>query len=258
LKGDAAKCATVGEKRALGRAHGRVSKLGTARAEETVVTDDSARQRLKLDAQIERWTAEAKKLNESGKEGAALELYCRAADELPGAPWLQHRTAELARKLKKNDVAINYFRRAATAFQIADFPKRAVAPLRTAWSLAIDGLPGTSKLLVDLAVDLMQLHRRLGFSADATVTFERTNTALRTRGFSEIAPHVLETMQHERAAARVLSPPSSVPPSFRPTLGASSSSPPASNVISRGSGTPPGEDAPSSRSRALARLFGRR
>lgn len=224
------------------------------------MTDDSARQRLKLEAQIERWTAEAKKLAESGKEGAALELYCRAADELPGAPWLQHRTAELARKLKKNDVAINYFRRAATAFQIADFSKRAVAPLRTAWSLAIDGLPSTSKLLVDLAVELMQLHRRLGFSADATVTFERTNTALRTRGFSEIAPHVLEALQHDRAAARVSSPPtpSSVPPSSRPTAGPGSSSPPASNVISRGSGTPPSEGAPSSRSRALARLLVRR
>jgi tetratricopeptide (TPR) repeat protein len=222
------------------------------------VTDDLARQRRQLEAQIERWTSEAKKLAESGKEAAALELYCRAADELPGAPWLQHRTAELARKLKKHDLAINYFRRAATAFQIADFSKRAVAPLRTAWSLAIDGLPGTSKLLVDLAVELMQLHRRLGFAADATVTFERTNAALRSRGFSEIAAHVLEALQREPASARVSSPPSSVPPSSRPTPGNASSSPPASDVIPRGSGAPPSEGASSSRSRALARLLGRR
>jgi tetratricopeptide (TPR) repeat protein len=166
------------------------------------VTDDPERQRRLLDDQIERWIAEAKKLAETGNETAGLELYCRAADELPGAPWLQHRTAELARKLKKHDTAIKYFRRAATAFQIADFSKRAVAPLRTAWSLAIDGLPGTSKLLVELAMELMQLHRRLGFSADATVTFERTNTALRTRGFSEMAPHVLEAPPRERVAAR--------------------------------------------------------
>ena len=224
------------------------------------MTDDPARQRRLLEAQIERWTAEAKKLAVSGNEAGALELYCRAADELPGAPWLQHRTAELARKLKKNDAAINYFRRAATAFQIADFSKRAVTPLRTAWSLAIDGLPGTSKLLVELAVELMQLHRRLGFAADATVTFERTNTALRTRGFSEIAPHVLHGLQREPGAARVSSPPgtSSMPPSSRPTPGTGSSSPPASDVIPRGSGTPPGEGASSSRSRALARLFGHR
>jgi hypothetical protein len=224
------------------------------------VTDDPLRQRRQLEAQVERWTAEAKKLAESGKEAAALELYCRAADELPGAPWLQHRTAELARKLKKNDVAIVYFRRAATAFQIADFSKRAVAPLRTGWSLAIDGLPGTSKLLVELAVELMQLHRRLGFAADATVTFERTNTALRARGFSEIGAHVLEALQRDPTAARLSVPPvssSSVPPSSRPTPGAGSSSPPASDVMPRGSGAPPSE-APSSRSRALARLFGRR
>jgi len=212
---------------------------------------------------VERWTTEAKKLVESGKEGAALDLYRRAADELPGAPWLQHRTAELARKLKKSDVAINYFRRAATAFQIADFSKRAVAPLRTAWSLAIDGLPATSRLLVELAVELMQLHRRLGFAADATVTFERTNAALRTRGFSEIAPHVLESLQREPPPARAASqpPPSSgpVPPSSNPPRGSKSSVPPASDVVTRGSGSPPSNEGGSStRSRALARLFGRR
>ncbi len=227
------------------------------------MNDDSAKQRRQLEAQVERWTAEAKKLADSGKEAAALELYRRAADELPGAPWLQHRTAELARKLNKNDAAITYFRRAATAFQIADFSKRAVAPLRTAWSLAIDGLPTTSRLLVELAVDLMQLHKTLGFAADAAVTFERTNTALRTRGFSEIAPQVLESMQREPASARGSAPPgvpSSLPPSSRPTPGSQSSSPPRSNVVPRGSGSPPseGSGSASARSRALARLFGRR
>ncbi len=232
--------------------------FGTTRAECSCVTDDSAKQRRQLEAQVERWTAEAKKLADSGKEAAALDLYRRAADELPGAPWLQHRTAELARKLKNNDAAINYFRRAATAFQIADFAKRAVAPLRMAWSLAIDGLPATSRLLVELAVELMQLHKSLGFAADAAVTFERTNTALRTRGFSEIAPHVLESLPRESASARNSRPPSSSPPSSRPNPGAQSSSPPASDVMPRGSGSPPSDGAPSSRSRALARLFGRR
>jgi len=150
------------------------------------------KQRRLLEAQVERWTADAKKLADAGNEAAALDLYRRAADGLPGAPWLQHRTAELARKLKQHDAAITYLRRAATAFQIADFAKRAVAPLRTAWSLAIDGLPGTSKVLIELALELMQLHRRLGFTADATITLERTNAALRSRGFSEISPYVLD------------------------------------------------------------------
>jgi hypothetical protein len=213
------------------------------------VTDDSAKQHRLLEAQVERWTAEAKKQVEAGEESAALDLYRRAADELPGAPWLQHRTAELSRKLKKNDVAIYYFRRAAAAFKLADFSKRAVAPLRTAWTLAIEGLPATSKVLVELAVELMQLHRRLGFSADATVTFERTNAALRTRGFSEIPPHALETLENE---------PASSPPSSRSTLGDRGSAPPMSDVAPRGSGSPPAESAPSSRSRAFARLLGRR
>jgi len=231
------------------------------RAECTAVTDDPVRQRRQLEAQVERWTAEAKKLAENGKEAAALELYCRAADELPGAPWLQHRTAELARKLKKNDKAIVYFRKAATAFQIADFSKRAVAPLRTAWSLAIDGLPGTSALVVELGIELMQLHRRLGFAADATVTFERTNAALRSRGFTEIAPHVLEAMQRGPAGTRPSTPPtpsSSPPPSSRPAPSTRSSAPSASDVAPRGPGATPGEGPPGTRSRALARLLGRR
>jgi hypothetical protein len=231
---------------------------GTTPAEWTRVTDDSVKQRRLLEAQVERWTAEAKKLADAGKEAAALELYRRAADELPGAPWLQHRTAELARKLKQHDAAINYFRRAATAFQIADFAKRAVAPLRTAWSLAMDGLPGTSKVLVELALELMQVHRRLGFTADATVTLERTNTALRSRGFSEISPLVLESMERAPTSGRLSAPPSSTPPSSRPTPGSSSSAPPVSDVAPRGSGSPPADDSRSSRSRALAWLFGRR
>lgn len=232
--------------------------LGTTPAQGTHVTDDPVRQRRLLEAQVERWTAEAKKLAESGKESEALELYRRAADELPGAPWLQHRTAELARKLKQHDAAITYFRRAATAFQIADFAKRAVAPLRTAWSLAIDSLPATSKVLVELALELMQLHRRLGFAADATVTLERTNAALRARGFSEISPHALENLERAPASGRISTPPGSTPPSSRPTPG-SGSNPPASDVAPRGSGNPPSDGgSPSTRGRALARLFERR
>jgi hypothetical protein len=235
------------------------------RAQADVVIDDSAKQRRQLEAQVERWTAEAKKLAEAGKDNAALDLYRRAADELPGAPWLQHRTAELARKLKQPDVAITYFRRAATAFQIADFSKRAVAPLRTAWTLAIDGLPATSKMLVEIALELMQLHRRLGFAADASVTLERTNVVLRTRGFSEISPHVLETMQREPgrvSAPPPSAPPPSVPPSSRPTSrftpAGQSSTPSASTTAARGSGAPASDGAGSARSRGLARLFGRR
>jgi hypothetical protein len=216
------------------------------------VTDDLVKQRRQLDAQIERWANEAKKLVESGKDAAGLELYQRAADELAGAPWLQHRTAELARKLKKNDIAIIYFRRAATAFQIADFPKRGVAPLRTAWSLAVEGLPATSKLLVELALELTQLHRRLGFAADATVTFERTNAALRARGFSEIPLHTFEAQRETPSTRSFTPPPSSGRPSAKPDG-------PTSEVAPRGvASLEPAETPPRSRDQALAPLFGRR
>lgn len=150
------------------------------------MTDDSVKRRA-LEARVERWTTDAKKLIEAGEDDRALELYRLAADDLPGAPWLQHRTAELARKLKRPEVAISYFRRASTAFQLASFSQRAVAPLRTAWSLSIERLPASSKLLVELAGELIQLQRRLGFTTDASVTLERTNAALRARGFSEMA-----------------------------------------------------------------------
>ena len=221
------------------------------------VTDDLVKQRRQLDAQIERWTNEAKKLVENGKDAAGLELYQRAADELAGAPWLQHRTAELARKLKKHDIAIIYFRRAATAFQLADFPKRGVAPLRTAWSLAVEGLPATSKLLVELALELTQLHRRLGFTADATVTFERTNAALRARGFSEIPLHTFEAQRETPSTRSFAPPPSSGPPGPKPGATRDSDGP-SSEVAPRAGDSAPG--APDSRNRAheLARIFSRR
>lgn len=221
------------------------------------MNDETLKQRRALEAQVERWTAEAKKLAEAGKETAALELYQKASDELPGAPWLQHRTAEVARKLKRFDVALIYFRRAATAFQIANFPKRAVAPLRMAWSIAEDGLPGSSKMLVDVALELMQVQRGLGFTADATVTLERTNAALKSRGFSEISPQALEAVARGVAAARASErPPSSAPPSSRSTPTARSPLPP-SDVAPRRPSPAPEDDATKARSRALARLFGR-
>jgi hypothetical protein len=224
--------------------------LGTARAEWAAVTD-SVKQRRLLEAQVERWTAEAKKLTDAGKDAAGLELYRRAADELSGAPWLQHRTAELARKLRQNDIAIIYYRRAATAFQMAEFPKRAIAPLRTAWSLAIEGLPGTSKLLVDVATELMQLHRRLGFAADASVTLERTNAVLRGLGFSQIAPHALEV------PLPATLPDSGTAPSSRP-LAALTPDPPKSDVAPRSADSAVAASPQAARSYALARMLGRR
>jgi hypothetical protein len=214
-----------------------------------VTEDSSVKHRRSLEVQVEQWTAEAKKLVDSGKEAAGLELYRRAADELSGAPWLQHRTAELSRKLKQTELAIVYFRRASTAFQMAQFPKRAVAPLRTAWSLAIDGLPGTSKLLVEIATELMQLHRRLGFMADATVTLERTNAMLRSRGFSEMSPQLSDFEN-----ATVFTGPGEARPSSSP-MATQSYDGPKSDIAPRKAQL---EAAPGARTKALARMFARR
>lgn len=222
------------------------------------VTDDAMKQRRLVEAQVERWTTEAKKLADAGQQTDALELYRRAADELSGAPWLQHRTAELARKLKQHELSIHYFRRAATAFQLADFAKRAIAPLRSAWSLSVEGLPATSKPLVDIAVELMQLHRRLGFAADAMVIYERTNAALRARGFSEIPTHQVESTPARPAisAARTVSPVEDTSPS------PSSDPAPASAAFDVAPAEPKllsgsGHNA-SSRRRELAGILGRR
>lgn len=198
------------------------------------MTNDSVKQRHQVEVQVEQWIAEAKRLNDAGREVAALDLYRRAADELPGAPWLQHRTGEIARKLKRNDIAIHYYRRAATAFQIADFRKRAVAPLRTAWILAIEGLPVTSRQLVDTAVELVHLYRGLGFAADATVTLERTNTVLRNRGFSEVSPSLAEVAPANSPPPSARAPQPSHVAEARPSAYPSAASPSShSEVVSR-------------------------
>jgi hypothetical protein len=134
--------------------------------------------------QVERWGAEARRLAESGREAAALEIYQRAADALPGAPWLQHRTAELARKLRQNDVAIAYFRRAGSAFVGAGFSRRAIAPLTSAWTLSRAGLPSTGLVLPQVAEELATLLSSLGLATDASVTLEYTEDALRRAGVS--------------------------------------------------------------------------
>jgi hypothetical protein len=192
-----------------------------ARAQRGLVIEDSVKQ--SREARVDSLIADAKKRLEAGEATRALDLYRQAADELPGAPWLQHRTAELARRLKQREVAIVYFRRAATAFQMAEFAKRAVAPLRQAWTLSVDGLPGTSRSLVDLAGELIQLQRRLGYASDATVTFERTNAALRASGFSELGAHLLAPAP--RGSALEAAPQSGA----KPTVTAASSRPPRFN-----------------------------
>lgn len=139
-----------------------------------------------MHAQVERWGAEAKRLADAGREVAALDLYRKASDAVPGAPWLQLRTAELARKLRQSDLAIAYFRRSASAFVSAGFEKRAIAPLRSAWATAKESVPRSAAVFIEISIELAQLQRQLGLPSDATVTIEYANDALRRAGLKEI------------------------------------------------------------------------
>jgi hypothetical protein len=146
-----------------------------------VSTQHSSRQ-----AQAEQWGAEAKRLADSGHDVAAFDLYRKAADALPGAPWLQHKTAEMARKLKRDDLAITYFLRSASGFRNAGFAKRAVAPLRLAWSIARSGLPGSGPAFQQIADELGELFDSLGLAADAESIVEQSNEALRRAGLAPL------------------------------------------------------------------------
>src|SRR4051812_20576495 len=109
-----------------------------------------------------------------------------------GAPWLQHRTAELARKLKQPEVAALHYRRAAAAFIRAGFPKRALAPLRAAWQANLTLLPGNASAFITIGLELANVQRELGFAADAKLTLSNTNLALEASGSSDRVPTVAE------------------------------------------------------------------
>jgi hypothetical protein len=138
--------------------------------------------------QVESLTAAAKKLSGEGKEAQALETYKTAAGLMLGAPWLQHRTAELARKLKQPESAALHYRRAAAAFIRAGFPKRALSPLRCALQMSVPGLPASASAFITLSLELANVQRELGFSGDAKLTLSNANLALEASGSAERVP----------------------------------------------------------------------
>ena len=121
-----------------------------------------------------------------------------------GAPWLQHRTAELARKLKQPEVAALHYRRAAAAFIRAGFPKRALAPLRTAWQLSIALLPGNASAFITISLELANVQRELGFAADAKLTLTNSEPRARNVGQRRSRAHGSRSSsaEQEQAATR--------------------------------------------------------
>ena len=185
-----------------------------------------------VQAQVEALTAVAKKLNSEGKEAQALEAYTIAAGLMLGAPWLQHRTAELARKLKQPDVAALHYRRAAAAFIRAGFPKRALAPLRTAWQVSVALLPADPSAFITITLELANVQRELGFASDAKLSLANSNQALKAAGCTDRVPSGGEFELRKSA------PPPNADGSQPPESGikTSNSSPPGA-VLSRLQGT---------------------
>ena len=176
-----------------------------------VVIANSPKPADSVQQQVEALIAVAKKLGAEGKVAQALETYKTASGLMLGAPWLQHRTAELARKLRQPEVATLHYRRAAAAFIRAGFPKRALSPLRTAWQLSISSLPSQASPFITLSLELSNVQRELGFAADAKLTVTNSNLALETSGSAERVPTLtqLEQSKHRPAAASGSEPPDS-------------------------------------------------
>ena len=165
---------------------------GTLPATQTSVSQFPAKSPESLQARVELLAVAAKKHNAAGNEAAALECYKEAASLLLGAPWLQHRTAELARKLKQLDVAAVHYRRAAAAFIAAGFPKRALSPLRNAWQASLSALPDQSEAFVAVTLELAHAQRDLGFGPEAALYISNANQALRASGSRDRMPSTVE------------------------------------------------------------------
>jgi hypothetical protein len=160
--------------------------------------------------QVERLTSVAKKLSSTGKEAQALETYRQAAELMPGAPWLQFRTAELARKLKQPEVAAEHYRRTSTAFIRAGFPKRALGPLRSACALRGAALPKDPSGFSALSLELAELQRALGLPADAVLSLASANDALKAAGCTERVPSLTEIAHGAGESSAIRDP--SLPP----------------------------------------------
>ena len=174
---------------------GAASATGAARSlhNSPAVSLQSSKSNDSVQSQVELLVADAKRHHGAGDEAPALACYERAATLMPGAPWLQHRTAELARKLKQYDLAAAHYRRAAAAFVAAGFPKRALAPLRAGWQSSLVGLPAQSGAFISVTLELAQVQRDLGFGPEAAMSITSANQALRSSGSADRVPAAAES-----------------------------------------------------------------
>jgi tetratricopeptide (TPR) repeat protein len=137
-------------------------------------------------AAAERMKTHAQALVSAGKLTAALEAYGRAAETLPNDAWLHHAAGELAKKLKQNELAAAYFRKAGAAFMASGFNRYALPALRNSWVLFRTGLPATSRAYREVTCELAAVQRELGFETDATMTEDVASSALEGSDPSEL------------------------------------------------------------------------
>jgi len=135
-------------------------------------------------ARIEQLKADAKTQAAGGRLTVALDLYCSAADLAPNDPWLSHGTAEVARRLKRNDLAAVYLRRSAAGFVASGHTRHALPALRNAWLLTRARLPAGEPTFREITAELAAVQRALGFDVDATTTEELALAACKENGLA--------------------------------------------------------------------------
>jgi hypothetical protein len=182
---------------------------GTALAQPFVVSKKSDR------ASGEKLKMEAQTLATAGKLTAALEAYGRAAEALPSDAWLHHAAGELARKLKQDELAAMYLRKAGAAFMATGFSRYALPSLRSSWLLFRTGLPANAAAYREVTHELAAVQRELGFETDAAMTEELGQEALEGIATNERGtPN--DSVPPRESLARVLQSPVAPRPSAAP------------------------------------------
>ncbi len=153
--------------------------------------------------QVEQLRAEARVHAAGGRLAVALELYCRATELAPSDPWIAHGAAEFARRLKRDDLALAYLRRAAAAFVAMGQTRYALPALRSCWLLSRARLPEGEPAFQEITEELAAVQRDLEFHTDASTTEALAADARRSHGLgarSEPPRAPLESLVRSLAA----------------------------------------------------------
>jgi hypothetical protein len=133
-------------------------------------------------SEAEALAVEAKRFHARGEHEKALALLRQSSDALPGRARTELDTAELARRLGQNEVAVRHYRRAAAAYAKSGFARQGLAPLRTALHIEHSRLPLSTTSVSEIARELADALVRQGFAGDAHQVIELSVGAFVERG----------------------------------------------------------------------------